>query len=116
MAPIALITSKSSLEPWALVSFEFCEHIIYIPIIFTHSLSKINESSMFLWLGVVLQTFYVAQHACLRIPLTLCIGSTGTYDLGTQISVSARKTNSNDVYVPQSAVPHSLLSITNSIL
>jgi len=84
-------------------------------IFYVYSLSKINESSMFLWLGLVLHSFCISQHACIRIPLTFCIGSTGTYDLSTQVNVSARKANSNDVYVPQTCISHSLLSVTNSI-
>lgn len=69
---------------------------------------------MFLWLGLVLHTFVLQEHSAVKIPLTLCVGNTGTYDLGTQFNVLARKNDTDDVFVAQLSIPHSLLSVTNN--
>lgn len=80
------------------------------------SLSKINESTMFLWLGLVVRGFTLQQHSTVKLPLTVCVGKTGTYDLGTQFSILARKTDTNDIFIAQNSIPHSLLCVTSNVL
>lgn len=66
-------------------------------------------------MGLVLHTFVLKEHSCTNIRLSACFGNSGTYDLASHFSVSARK-DSNQVFVSQILISHSLLCITNEIL
>ncbi|XP_065215797.1 trafficking protein particle complex subunit 8 [Planococcus citri] len=81
-----------------------------------NNLSKINESSLFLWLGVVLNTFVLEKHSSTKMSLCVCVGNCGTYDLGSQLTILARKFNSENIFVAQSSVPHSILCVSNDVL